>query len=59
MIFCGVCHDPFQKYVEEDCTSGLLIEVFDDSNKVFVRSDCLLDLGMDFLVGSMVFVWDA
>ena len=25
---------------------------------VFVWSNCLLDLGMDFLVGSMVFVWD-
>ena len=59
MIFWGVCHDPFQKYVEEggweqtslsdsnccsepvsyaaveeDCTSGLAIEVFDDLDKV-------------------------
>ena len=25
---------------------------------VFVRSNCLLDLGTDFLVGNMVFVWD-
>ena len=60
MIFSGVCHGPFQKYVEEcvcgsrhpcrtptvvqnqsprlllkkDGTSGLVIEVFDDSDKV-------------------------
>ena len=27
--------------------------------EVFVWSDCLLDLGMDFLVGNMVFVGDA
>ena len=26
--------------------------------EVFVWSDCLLDLGTDFLVGNMVFVWD-
>ena len=27
-----------------------------DSQEVFVCSNCLLDLGMDFLVGNMVFV---
>ena len=27
--------------------------------QVFVWSNCLLDLGMDLLVGNMVFVWDA
>ena len=30
-----------------------------DGREVFVWSDCLLDLGTDFLVGNMVFVWDA
>ena len=26
--------------------------------KVFVWSDCLLDLSTDFLFGNMVFLWD-
>ena len=30
-----------------------------DGQEVFVWSDCLLDLGTDFLVGNMVFVGDA
>ena len=30
-----------------------------DGQEVFVWSDCLLDLGTDFLVGNMVFVIDA
>ena len=29
------------------------------NGQVFVWSDCLLDLGIDFLVGNMVFTWDA
>ena len=29
-----------------------------DHQEVFVWSNCLLDLGADFLVGNMVFVWD-
>ena len=29
-----------------------------DHQEVFVWSNCLLDLGTDFLVGNMVFVWD-
>ena len=29
-----------------------------DGQEVFVWSNCLLDLGTDFLVGNMVFVWD-
>ena len=28
-----------------------------DGQEVFVWSDCLLELGTDFLVGNMVFVW--
>ena len=30
-----------------------------DGHEVFVWSQCLLDLGMDFFVGNMIFVWDA
>ena len=30
-----------------------------DGQEVFLWSNCLLDLGMDFLVGNMVFVWEA
>ena len=30
-----------------------------DGQEVFMWSDCLLDLGMDFLIGNMVFAWDA
>ena len=29
------------------------------SQEVFLWSNCLLDLGMDFLIGNMVFVGDA
>ena len=28
-----------------------------DGQEVFVWSDCLLELGTDFLIGNMVFVW--
>ena len=30
-----------------------------DGQEVFVWSDCLLELGTDFLVGNMVFALDA
>ena len=30
-----------------------------DGQEVFVWSDCQLDFGTDFLVGNMIFVWDA
>ena len=29
-----------------------------DRQEIFVLSNCLLDLGMNFLVGNVVFVWD-
>ena len=39
-----------------DMTVPLQFASFDDGEEVFVWSNCLLDLGMDFLVGNMVFV---
>ena len=30
-----------------------------DGQEVLMWPNCLLDLGMDFLVGNMIFVWDA
>ena len=41
---------------KHDCT--LQFASFYDRQKVFVWSNCLLDLGTDILVGNMVFVWD-
>ena len=40
-----------------DMTMPLQVASLYHSEEVFVWSDCLLDLGMDFLVGNMVFVW--
>ena len=40
-----------------DMTIPLQLASLNDG-QVFVWSDCLLDLGTDFLVGNMVFVWD-
>ena len=45
--------------VTGDMTIPLQFASLYDSLEVFVWSDCLLDLGMDILVGNMVFVWDA
>ena len=39
--------------------SALLFASLYSGQEVFVWSNCLLDLGMDILVGSMVFVGDA
>ena len=40
-------------------TPGWYLVSFYDGHEVFVWSNCLLDLGTDFLVSNMVFVWDA
>ena len=40
----------------EDMTIPLQFASHYDGQEVFVWSDCLLDLGMNFLVGDMVFV---
>ena len=42
-----------------DMTIPLQFASLYNGQEVFVWSDCLLDLGTDFLVGNMVFVWDA
>ena len=39
-----------------DMTISLQFGSLYNGQEVFEWSDCLLDLGMDFLVGSMVFV---
>ena len=41
-----------------DMTIPLQFASLYDGQEVFVWSGCLLDLGTDFLVGNMVFVWD-
>ena len=41
-----------------DMTVPLQFASLYNGQEVFVRSTCLLDLGMDFLVGNLVFVWD-
>ena len=41
-----------------DMTIPLQFASLYDRQEVFVWSNCLLDLGTDFLVGNMVFVWD-
>ena len=40
----------------EDMTILLQFVSLYDGQEVFVRSNCLLDLGMDFLIGNMVFM---
>ena len=42
-----------------DLTIPLQFASLYDRQEVFVWSDCQLDLGTDFLIGNMVFVWDA
>ena len=34
------------------------LHLFNVVRRIFVSSDCLLDLGTDFLIGNMVFVWN-
>ena len=42
-----------------DMTIPLQFASLYDGQEVFVWSNCLLDLGADFLAGNMVFVGDA
>ena len=53
-------HDGFgQTWWTGNMTIPLEFASLYDRQEVFVWSNCLLDLGTDFLVGNMVFVWDA
>ena len=48
-----------QTWSTGDMTILLQFASLYNGQKVFVWPDCLLDLGTDFLVGNMVFEWDA
>ena len=47
-----------QTWWTENMTIPLQFASLYDRQEIFVWSNCLLDLGTDFLVGNMVFVWD-
>ena len=53
-------HDGFgQTWWTGDTTIPLQFASLYDGQEVSVWSDCLLDLGTDFRVGNIIFVWDA
>ena len=45
--------------VRHDHTTAIWSGGLYNDQEVFVWSDCLLDLGTDFIIGNIVFVWDA
>ena len=55
---CALQDDFGQTWWAGDMTIPLQFASFYDRQEIFVWSNCLLDLGTDFLVGNMVFVWD-
>ena len=57
LFFCLPCLlPPFTVPYKMVLTMPLQFASLYDRQEVFVWSSCLLDLGMDFLVGDMVFV---
>ena len=48
-----------QTWWMEDMTIPLQFVSLYDGQEILMWSDWLFDLGMDFLIGNMVFVWDA
>ena len=57
---CALQHCFGQTWWTGDMSIPLqFVFLYDDQEGVFVWSGCLLDPGMDFLIGNMVFVWDA
>ena len=59
LFHCALQHGFGQTWWTGDTTIPLQFASLYNGQEVFVWSDCLLDLGTDFLVGNMVFVWDA
>ena len=55
---CALQNGLGQTWWTGDMTIPLQFASLNDRQEVFRWSNCLLDLGMDFLVGNMVFVWD-
>ena len=59
-FFHCALHDGFGRtWWTGDISIPLQFASLYDGQEVFVWSDCLLDLGTDFLVDNMVFVWGA
>ena len=57
-FLCALQDGSGQTWWTGDMTIPLKFVSLYDGQEVFVWSDCLLDLGTDFLVGDMLFVWD-
>ena len=56
---CALLDGFGQTWWTVDITIPLQFATLYDGQEVFMWSHCLLDLGMDSIVGNMVFVWDA
>ena len=56
--YCALQDGFGQTWWTGNTTIPLQIASFYDRQAIFMWSNCLLDLGTDFLVGNMVFVWD-
>ena len=57
-FYCALQDGFGQAWWTRDMTIPLQYASLSDGQEVFMWSNCLLDLGMDFLVGNMVFLWD-
>ena len=56
---CTLQDGPGLTWWTGDMTIPLQFASLCNDQEVFVWSDCLLDLGTEFLVGNMIFAWDA
>ena len=57
-FYCALQDGFGQTWWTGNVTIPLQFASFCDRQEVFVLFNCLLDLGVDFLVGNMVFVWN-